>query len=115
MSGISDLLADLGIEAVPGVAGGGLESFEAETGLRLPESVRALYTACDGAVLDAGLRILSLESVLEEARGFRNFGFPSVGATSRSQTITTPAPSVPAARRRSRATSCKYSTTTVLR
>ena len=77
MSTVTDLLAELNIEATPGVTEGGLDMFEDETGLQLPESVRSLYTTCDGAVLNEGLlRILPLGGVLEHVIGFRDIGFP---------------------------------------
>lgn len=77
MSDITDLLAELNAEAVPGVAEADLDTFENETGLRLPQSVRTLYTTCDGAVLNEGLlRILPLASVREHVYGLRNFGIP---------------------------------------
>ena len=75
--GIHDLLASLGVQAPPGVTAAALNAFEADTRLRLPESVRALYAACDGAVLPQGrLRILPLAGVREHVRGFRDFGIP---------------------------------------
>jgi len=77
MSSIGDLLAELEAEAAPGVGQADLDTFEDETGLRLPKSVRALYTTCNGAVLKEGLlRVLPLADVLEHVYEFRDIGFP---------------------------------------
>ncbi len=77
MSSISDLLAELDADAASGVAEADLDTFENEMGLRLPRSVRALYTTCNGAVLNEGLlQILPLAGVRKHLYGLRNFGIP---------------------------------------
>ena len=74
---IKDILKELDIDAPPGATESELSDFEHDTGLQLPESVRALYATCNGVVLrDGQLEILSLAGVRQHLDGFDQFGIP---------------------------------------
>ncbi len=78
MSGLPDLLAELAAETAPGVPKADLDTFETETGLRLPAAVRRLYAASDGLTFGSRpLRVLPLAEVQGYSAAMQEIGIPA--------------------------------------
>jgi cell wall assembly regulator SMI1 len=69
MASLSEFCQRLGLSPRPGATEAEVGTFEAATGLALPEEVRAIYRTSNGLDVDpAGFEILSLEGALPMAR-----------------------------------------------